>query len=235
MKSAFKFLGIIVLTVLIALTMSTCEEDNGGIGGGGSNVSVTADFLKLAGKVWTFQNSMTGYSFKEFKGDVGLSDIASSGVITNGSLNFTVGVIDTQFPFSHYLDYLFNGYDVAQSDSDVFYHVIKRISSRNSNYFGIQLIKYEVSASKYLDENVSFIYVTKPVRLTAEGWTDIDEYGEEVYESIDIQLTQGWNAISSINEGAISGSNYTFTRSFSKLNSVSSSYTWVISERYNND
>ena len=235
MKTVFKFSGIITIFALIVL-ISACEEDkkdtDGGMGGGGSNITVSADTLKLAGKVFTLSQSLIGMpQFKEFKGNVALNSISTgSGAITNGSLNFTIGEPDEYdlTPLSSSLDYYFYGYeDISQDATEVSHFVINSLESESYDYYGPSLMKIEYTSTRVSMENVFFIYVDKPVKITASGYTESDEGDQMTHLDINIQLTKGWNALSEKYESTMSGSK----SSVSKLNKVSSSYTWLLSER----
>jgi len=237
MKIVFKFSGIITIFVLIVL-ISACEEEkkdtDSGMGGGGSNVTVLADTLKLAGKVFTLSQSLIGMpQFKEFKGNVALNSISTgSGAITNGSLNFTIGEPDEYdlTPLSSSLDDYFYGYeDISQDTAEVSHFVIDSLESESYNYYGPRLMKIEYTIARALMENVIFIYVDKPVKITASGYTESSESGQTTYLGVNIQLTKGWNAISKIFEGSMGGGSQSY---FSKLNQVNSSYTLLLYEQY---
>jgi len=245
-KAIRSIAGIIVLFAVIILSISACEEEkdsitgmNGVTGGGGSSVSVQSGSLTLSGKVFTQEWAMAGLNFKEFKGNLNIKNIsAGSGSISNGTLNFTIGTpnqsdmkdINDEFDFSYYYD------DVTITDTSVKCFAIYNLEINNSSdYDYLYLIKVALSGNmssyKQTFENVTFVYLDKPVTITGSGRTETSSEGStEINAPLNLSFTAGWNVICEKSEMESSGGKGLLKRSLLKI-TPNSSFTWSLGEK----
>ena len=243
MKNLFKLLGTIALCVLVVFSMTACEEDGGGgglsiSGGGGGVVTIEANSLELTGQVFTLEDTMSGYKFKEFKGNQSLKAVGGgSGSITGGVLSYTINVPSSLRNLQNEFNYfLYDDWDnVMASKTNVNSFSFDTLLKDSSYYEGVDLIKIAFSGNlsnfNITKENITFIYVDKAVTISGSGKTETQEYGgdswTEVSKDFTVELTAGWNAIC---KRVVHGSSDVITKSISKMSPNDTSFTWVLEE-----
>ena len=240
MKNVFKLFGTIALCALVVFSMTACPDDGGGNGNGGGGYTVTgggesavtwtADQLTLAGKVFTEEYSEeTGITYVEYNGSKTLYSIGGgSGDITDGMLNYTIGVPES---YSNYWGLVFSSYewtDVTLSEEVSFFDLnLSDLVNDPFNYdYTLSLIR--INGSTYTSEYIQFIYVTEAVTISGKGRIEIYEEDGYTMESKDfeISLSEGWNALCF--KSVYNASSDKDTRTVSKMTSIPSSVTWEI-------
>jgi len=235
MRNFLKTFGIIAIIAIIGFSMTACpEEDDGG------PVSF-GDELKLSGQVYTANYDDLFPSYTKFTGDLALRStnsqgISGSGEIKGGKLTYTVGV-----PPSGSLASITQlttplgqqGFtDISVSDTTVKaaqYGAIR--VSNNSEYYEVSK---EESSGKLssttisgTSESVVFIYVDKPVNITAKGGTVTDDDITFTVRDLNLSLKKGWNAIYNKQSMSVNIANETGTGTIS-ISISNPDLNWVL-------
>jgi len=212
MKKNQKLLGIIAMVALIGLSMAAC--DDGGAGG------FLGETLNLSGEVWMIDWSYSG-SEQRFTGNLPVtSDLGGNGAITNGQLNFSIGI---PFPLGS-----INNLWLMEVIEDLYTNINISNTSVRGAVLDLPLSRMWVSESDthFVEESVFYIYVDRDVSVTGDGGTETDEDVTYTITNLNLNLRQGWNAVHYKVEERLSGGQWTLTVNVSLNNP--SHLRWVL-------
>jgi len=202
--STRKVIGIIALIAVIGFSFTACEDDDGSDGGGSPYLGQTPT---LSGKVYV----PNGNSYKEYSGsDLTVSAVDESwsyggyeeiiigqeGTITNGQLNFTLGIPENLKKLDHLLNFFMDDYQTVRVDinSDAQGYILH---SRTSNNRYLEKRISTVSGKNTTEETVYYLYVDKDCTISRKEIKGEDKKDQEVwkFDAFNLELKAGWNTI----------------------------------------
>ena len=224
MKRTGKVLGFLATTMLLAISVLSCDTGTGGNGSKESEYGPTnfyGSFTFGSGQqIWAYNREWTRVSdvYQRFTEDrdvivfVSLFDednekvgeaTVGTGTITGGILNFSVEAPDAEFLFGWQVLKSFDFFywkDVVIDAPGVMGNGFKFRTTRNER-LNLELITG--SRESISQEVVRFIYVDRPARVTGSASADgiIEGSGEmtSTYfyteNDLDVYLEKGWNTI----------------------------------------
>ena len=189
MKSLIKNMSIIAFIVIIEFSFISCGDDgNGGNEGGGGN-SGTVYFgqtLNLTGQVWTY--NVDNNTWAKYTGNrVVQSEFGGSGAITNGQLNFTVGIPSPLESITSFIGDAYTNFNISNLDAEC--AVLSYLITEPPGYIGKGWVENEGYLEAY------YLYVDRDVTITGKGIKNYVNDGIYSYTTTDINLSfkAGWN------------------------------------------
>ena len=214
MKNKKIWLGILAMTLVFAMTVVSCSDDNGEEGptGGNAGIPGTADgrFSINNQQVWTFDWENNRWAHYQGVDRTGIScwNFDGNGTITNGRLTFTLTAANVAaatpslMPLEDYFDWIIEEGGTISVEG-------VRVGSLRLEGSDFDLRRehgnFELVSNgfNFIDEWVDFVYVNRAVTITHPGGRfeyDGDDNGfawEDNFtvRAFRIDLEQGWNAL----------------------------------------
>jgi hypothetical protein len=232
MKNLVKLLGVIAIAAVIGFSFAACPEpeEEGG-------PTTYGDKLELSDEqVYVIERSEDNYftiNYKPYTGaDVTFDSVyGATPKIVGGKFSFSVGVPTSLEDIDGWFSYEDMFTDIEISDTTVKVASIYRFEYSTTTYYddytsesvgSMRRENVEYNSKSYTSESAEFVYVDKPVKITAKGKTGTSDFDGYKYtwksNDLNLSLSAGWNTVCYKDTDSASG--MTFTISVSNPSSL---------------